>query len=351
MRRLLAALAALPLVALSAIFAVVPTAQAVGPCEDSRVFVESQAWWAPTPGTTGGNDFGHVHLGACIPERDTISAVTTIPVRVILHHNPGTLRDLSVVFKTTNSETTVAKLVPPRRTCPVSETCEINMTATIDPAKFDRRGLQEIRFRAFVDEPDGKQMHTSLNFQAHIENGKTLSNVTRNPYLRSKGWYTNFGYCEPDFLSVPVPDAPISGTWSFSVKQVDHGSGDVDPTHHTVALDANAHAGIPGTILKSGPGPLPATTFSVDTTTLSNGTHRLAQRVDCASGNQTNSGVQVIVLEVFNPVPEPSPTPTVTETPTPTETVTPTVEPTPEPTPTAPTTTPVDPTTTPTCGG
>ncbi len=351
MKSLFAALAALPLLALTAIFAV--PSEASGPCEDSRVFVESQAWWAPTPGTTGGNDFGHVHLGACIPERDTITGVTTIPVKVILHHNPGTLRDLSVVFKTTNSETTVAKLVPPRRTCPVDQTCEINMTATIDPAKFDRAGLQEIRFRAFVDEPDGKQMHTSMNFQAHIQNGKTVSHVTRQPYLRSKGWYTGFGYCEPDFLSVPVPDAPISGTWEFSVKQVDHGSGDVDPTRHTVALDANAHAGIPGIILKQGPGPLPATTFSVDTTTLSNGIHRLAQRVDCASGNQTNSGVQVIVFEVFNPVTTPTPTvePTPTE-PTPTETVTP--APTVDPTTTTPTVT-VDPTTdptpSPTCGG
>ena len=82
------------------------------------MFAESQAWWAPTPGTTGGNDFGHVHIGACIPERDTVTGPTVVPVRVILHHNPGRLRDISMVFKTTNSEVTVAKLVPGIRTCP-----------------------------------------------------------------------------------------------------------------------------------------------------------------------------------------------------------------------------------------
>jgi hypothetical protein len=304
-KRLAAAFAALASLTLAMLTAVIPAAPAgaSGSCEGSRVFVESQAWWAPNPGTTGGNNFGHVHLGACIPERDTISGPITIPVRVILHHNPGYLRDISVVHKTTNSEVTVAKLVPSVRRCPVDQTCEINMTATIDPMKFDRRGLQEIRFRAFVDEPDGKQMHTSLNFQSYIENGKTLSNVTRQPYLRSKGWYTGFGYCEPDFLSVPVPDGPVSGRWSFAVKQVDHGSEDVDPTYHSVRLDSNAHANLPGTVLNEGPGPLPATTLTIDTTTLANGPHRLVQRVDCASGNQVTSGVQVITFDVANPTP------------------------------------------------
>lgn len=68
-----------------------------------------------------------------------------------------------------------------------------------------------------------------------------------------------------------------------------------------LALDANAHAGIPGTVLSEGPGELPESTFSVDTTKLSNGMHRLVQRVDCASGNQQNSGVNVFMFEVSNP--------------------------------------------------
>lgn len=252
------------------------------------------------PGTSGGNNFGHVHVGACIPERDTITAPTTFPVRVILHHNPGYLQDVSLVYKTTNSEVTVAKLVPSIRRCPVDQTCEAIVNAPIDPAKFDRQGLQEIRLRVFVDEPDGKRMHTSLNFQSYIVNGKTVSDVTRLPYLRSKGWYTGFGYCEPDFLSAPVPDSPVSGQWSLKVQQVDHGTTDVNPSFHSVKLDSNSHLGIPGTVLTEGPGPLPATTLTIDTTTLADGPHRLVQRVDCASGNQVNSGVQVITFDVAN---------------------------------------------------
>ena len=202
------------------------------------------------------------------------------------------------MFKTINSETTVAKAVPSQRTC--VGTCTITATALIDISRFDRSGLEEIRFRVYVDEPDGKLMHTSLNFQTYIANGKTLSNVTRQPYLRSKGWYTNYGYCEADILSVPLPDQPVSGVVPFSIRQVDHGDTDVDPTWHTIALDSNAHLGLPGTILLAGPGPQPATTLNVDTTQLSNGTHRLVQRVDCTLGNQTNSGVNVFLFDVAN---------------------------------------------------
>jgi hypothetical protein len=281
-----------------------PPAQAVGGCLGSTLFVESQAWWTPAPGTTGGNDFGHVHVAACIPERDVLTANTTIPVTVTLHHNPGKLADLSLVFKTANSEQTVYKAAPGIRTCPVDQTCATTVDVPIDIMKFDRAGLQEIRLRVYVDQPDGKRMHTSMNFQTYIENGKTRSNVSRQPYLRSKGWYTDYGYCEPDVLSVPLHDKPVSGLWNVKVQQVDHGSTDVDPTWHTVRIDANSHLGLPGTILADGPGPLPATTFAIDTTKLSNGVHRLVQRVDCTKGNQTNSGVSVIQFVVQNGAPQ-----------------------------------------------
>lgn len=299
--RLVAAFAVLASLTLTMLTAVVPVpASAFTSCAGPRVFVESQAWWTPNPGTTGGNDFGHVHVGACIPERDVISSRTRIRVRVILHHNPGYLRDVSLVYKTTNSEVTVAKLVPSIRRCPVDQTCEAILYAPIVPAKFDRRGLQEIRLRVYVDQPDGKRMHTSLNFQSYIRNNKPVSHVSRRPYLRSKGWYTGFGYCEAGLLSVPVPDRPVSGLWRVKLQQVDHGPDDVDPTYHSVKLDSNSHVGLPGTVLAEGRGPLSPTTLQIDTTKLADGPHRLVQRVDCASGNQVNSGVQVLNFDVAN---------------------------------------------------
>lgn len=288
------------LILLLAALVAVPThpAAATGNCEAPRVFAESQAWWKPAPGTSGGVDFGHVHVGACIPERDVLTASTSIDLQLILHDNPGTLKDISVVFKTPASETTVYKAIPSQRTC--VGTCVITATAPIDISKFDRSGLEEIRFRVYVTEPDGNQMHTSLNFQTYVANGKTRADMTRQPYLRSKGWYTGAGYCEADILSVPLPDGPVSGTLTLRTQQVDHGSTDVDPTWHTVALDSNAHMGLPGTMLASGPGAMPATTLTIDTTQLANGVHRLVQRTDCAQGVQQNSGVSVFLFDVQN---------------------------------------------------
>ena len=159
-----------------------------------------------------------------------------------------------MVFKTNASETTVAKAVPSQRTCPAKQTCTITATAPIDISKFDRSGLQEIRFRVYVDEPDGKRMHTSINFQSYVQNGKAKSDVTRQPYLRSKGWYTGFGYCEADLLGVPLPDGPLKGTVQFKVQQVDHGPDDVDPTHHRVALERTPTPGSPERRCPTAPG-------------------------------------------------------------------------------------------------
>jgi hypothetical protein len=275
-------------------------ASATGGCPSPWVYAESQAWWSPVPGTTGGTDFGHVHVGACIPERDTLTASTTLPVTVILHNNPGVVQDIGVVYRRDSSEKTVAKIAPTQRTCPAMETCAITMTAPIDITKFAYSGLQEIRLRVFVTEPDGKILHASLNFQAYVENGKRRSDVTRESYLRSKGWYTGFGYCEADVLGVPVPDGPLSGTAHFVIQQVDHGSDDVDPSYHRVALDSDAHAGIPGTVMAEGFGPMSTTLLTVDTTQLANGTHRLVQRVECAKGNQVLAGVSVLRFDVQN---------------------------------------------------
>ena len=276
------------------------TASATGGCPSPWIFAESQAWWFPAPGTVGGKDYGHVHVGDCIPERHTLTASTTLPVTVVLHNNPGVLQDVGVVFKTASSETTVATVAPVQRTCPGMATCAIPLSAPLDISKVPHSGLEEIRLRVFVTEPDGKILHASLNFQTDVENGKSRSDVTREPYLRSKGWYTGFGYCEADVLGVPVPDGPLSGTVHFVIQQVDHGPGDVDPSYHRVALDADAHAGIPGTVMAEGFGPMSATLLTVDTTRLSNGTHRLVQRVECAKGNQVVAGVSVLRFDVRN---------------------------------------------------
>lgn len=276
-------------------------AQASAECPDSRVYAEAQSWWRKAPGAPpSATDFGHLHVGACIPERDTVRSDTTVPITVTMHHTPGRLLDISVVYKGRDSEETVAKVKPSRRTCPVTTTCTIMTQAPIWTDKFEASGLQEVRFRAFVDEPDGKQMHASLNWQVNVQNGEEPEPVIRYPYLRGKGWYTDFGYCEPDILTTPLPDRPVRGILRLRVSQVDHGPDDVDPTHHLVALDSNAHTGLAGTVLRQGEGSLPPTTIAINTKRLKNGSHRLVQRVDCQEDGQINSGILVLRFQVAN---------------------------------------------------
>jgi hypothetical protein len=263
-----------------------------------RQFVESQAWWTRTPGRDG-TDFGHLHLGACIPEREVVARRQRLDVRVVLHENPGRVDYVSLVLKGPDYERTVVKN---RRlngfSCPVG-TCARWIRFWLRPGQFRNAGLQEVRFRAFVDEPDGNRMHTSINWQLHVRNSKPRSDVTRRPYLRGKGWYTGAGYCEAAAVSMPLPDSPLSAEWRPTFAMVWHGDdGDLPVSHHTVSLDPDLHAGIPGTRLQDGAGPWVGQQ-AVDLRGLAAGPHKLMLRSECEDPRgSTNAGVLVIGFKV-----------------------------------------------------
>lgn len=293
---------------------------------EARVYVSSQAWWTKFPGQTG-TDFGHVHQEACIPERQTMSSDFDIDLRLIMHDNPGTYSSFDLVTKGVGYETTVQRFAVPGFTCPMA-TCERWLHFTVHMSEFQESGLQEVRFRTFVNTPDGNKMHASTNWQLYIDNGRPMTDVSRFPFLRNKGWYGDnplAGYCEAGLLP-PIPNAPISGIWMPTVRIVTHSTDASFPvTSHTVALDPDFHAEppIPGTVLKQGAGGFEGPVV-INTTKLANGTHKLHLRADCDAGNSTNSGVGVIFFRVQNgstPPATPTPTPptaaTATATPVP----------------------------------
>jgi hypothetical protein len=279
---------------------------------EQRQFVESQSWWRPGPGqaVTAASDNGHAHLGACIPERETLSSGNVdFSVRLILHDNPGVMTQTSLVFKGNDYETTVNTATYSSFRCTVPGNCTKWVSLTAPVASFNHSGLQEIRIRGGAKElsvnGSGREMKISLNWQVNIQNGKSVSNVSRFPWLRGKGWYSHALYCESAFLSQPIPDSAVSGTWSPQVHQLTHSSDASLPvTYHSVRLDPDFHAipPVPGTILSDGAGQLLDTTFAIDTTVLSNGVHKLFQRADCRDDSltSTNSGVLVIPFEVRN---------------------------------------------------
>ena len=305
---------------------------------EARVYVSSQAWWTRFPGQTG-TDFGHVHQEACIPERQTMSSDFDIDLRLIMHDNPGTYSSFDLVTKGVGYETTVQRFTVPGFTCPMG-TCERWLHFTVHMAEFQESGLQEVRFRTFVNTPDGNKMHASTNWQVYINNGRPMSDVSRFPFLRNKGWYGDnplAGYCEAGLLP-PIPNAPISGIWMPTVRIVTHSTDASFPvTSHTVALDPDFHAEppIPGTVLRQGAGGFEGPVV-INTTKLANGTHKLHLRADCDAGNSTNSGVGVIFFRVQNgstlpATPTPTPATAATATATPTGSQAPTAMPSPTP--------------------
>ena len=294
---------------------------------ETRQFVDTQAWWMPDIDQANNSvtNNGHVHLGACIPERETISSGNvTVNVRVILHDNPGTANYVSMVFITSGTETVVQKCYlrasAANFTCPgpsstgkgdfvCTGTCERWLTFSQPISAFKHAGLQEIHLRAFVPEPNGNEMRASVNWQTHIQNGKSQSNASRYTFLRGKGWYTHSAYCEASVRSVPIPDGPVSGIWKPAVGLTTHPDNSLPATHSFISIDPDFHADPPnrGTVLWDaagpyGPGPFGAAPISIDTRTLANGVHKLHLRTSCRDNTlgSTNSGVTVIPFTVAN---------------------------------------------------
>lgn len=279
-----------------------PIGQPAPAYNETRQFVDSQSWWRTTAGQSG-SDFGHAHVGACIPEREQMQG-DTIPldIRLVLHDNPAKLTTqypgLSIVLKGKTQETTIKKQNYPGWTCP-DATCTKWFHYDLPQSAFQNSGLQEIRFRFFVDEPDGNRMIASANWQTYINNGNPRGDVTRQPYLRAKGWYSGAGYCETSLRS-PLPDDSVPANWSPSVAQVWHGtSADLPVSGHDNRFDADNHAGVPGTPLKVGLGPFGPAVLNVPVATMAGGTHKLNMRADCADPRgSTNSGVLVLPFRV-----------------------------------------------------
>jgi hypothetical protein len=262
---------------------------------EPRAYASAQTWWA-NPSQSA----AHAHIEACIPDqRATVSGTVPFDLKLVLHNQPTTAKwtYVSVVTKGVAYETTVRKY-PLNWTCQQHD-CERWLHVDLPVSLFQDAGLQEIRFRGFIPQNDGKgnEMRVSMNFQAHVDNGKTPRDVKRLPYYRAKGWYTGMGYCEASYRSdlVPIPTSPVAGRWSPSVWMLDHGSTDVDPTHHLVALDSDFHFDNPGLALVDGPGPF-AGRVDVDTRTLADGTHKFVTKTDCANSKGTVSGVGYIVF-------------------------------------------------------
>lgn len=248
-----------------------------------------------TPGKTG-TEFGHLHVGTCVPYKQIVSGVLTFDVRLILHDNPGTFDYLNPVLKTDSQEISLPHVTSGVQGWTCTGTCERHVTLSVDTRLSNYDGIQEIRIRTYVREPDGNVMHASLNMLVNIQNGDPENPIDRKAYERFKGWYTDSGYCEASLLNDP-PIGPVA-SWTAILQALNHGSSeDLAVSRYRVALDADVHAGIPGTTLAEGTGEMAPRSFTLSG--LSSGTHKLSIRAECDDPRgSTNSGVGIITFTV-----------------------------------------------------
>jgi len=302
-RYLFVALAALLVLALPSAVQAAPDPRTCVGYAETRQFVDAQSWWMRTPGKTG-TEFGHSHVGLCVPEREMISGTVPLDVRLMLHDNRAESGSVRFVVKGDGYEKELSRQSL-SWACPVPGTCEQWRSYLLPTSAFDYSGWQEIRIRAFTNEPDGKTMQASMGFRVFVQNGKTRNDYTRKPWLRGKGWYSDNGYCEATYRSdvTPLPDAAVSGTWSPYLQQVFHGASDDLPvTRSGIRVDPDFHTNPPqeGTVLYDAPGehlgPLP-----IDTLSFAYGRHRLHMRTDCDTpSGSTLSGILVVPFDVAN---------------------------------------------------
>jgi len=267
-----------------------------------RVFLETQAWWEPSPGAVGKNNFGHLHLGTCFPYKQTLTGKVDFDIRVTMHNNPGKAYLLRLM-----TEDTVLYQGTVNDTCTVPGDCVFWHHITADTSKASHDGRNEFRFSVKLDEPDGRVQFESSGWQTYLKNGKTSKNYRSSDLTIARGWYTGALYTNAE-LDSDIPLAPVKGTWSPTVKMA-AGAGGIPVTHSGLYVDPDFHMGDPGWVVKDVNSSFKGT-VSIDTTKLMNGPHRLLIKADadCKNGNcgtaaldgQRNSGVQVIWFNVAN---------------------------------------------------
>ncbi len=276
-----------------------------------RVYLEAQAWWMPTPGKSGGTDQGHLHQGTCFPWAQQIKGTIPFDIRLMLHNNPGKLESLTMqIFGDKGSAVAAKKSFSPPLTianCAQSggilstdamgmKNCLwiVHLEADTTVAPYD--GRQEFRIRPKISEPDGNTMVGSTSWQAYLTNGKPQNDYRSYDLMQGKGWYSGASYSIAR-IDGGFPTGPVKGTLSLKARC----ESDGPPVGHCLAaIDPDFHAGNPGTTILDQHGAWQGT-IAIDTTKLSNGTHRLFLKTDTDDKRgSSNGGVQVFYFTVAN---------------------------------------------------
>lgn len=267
---------------------------------EPRIFLDAQAWWTPALGQAG-EDFGHIHNATCAPHRQTLRGLVDFDIRLILHNNPGVVNELNVWVRYQGSYLPLYRRFNLDWQCPVNKTCERWEHIQVDTRLIPTDGIRDFKIEVFVREPNGMRLATLNYFRAYIENGHLTDTQFTDYKTRAGAYWKQFSYSNAYWLS-DLPITPIAGEFRFTAlfesKRVER---DATAVRYDVLLDANFHAGIPGTVIAQGEGNFLGE-ITLDTTQLANGPHRLTLRTHSDDGDfgSTLTGVLVVPFAVNN---------------------------------------------------
>jgi hypothetical protein len=268
---------------------------------ERRVFLESQSWWSderqPSPGA-------HIHVGTCFPLFQEIRGVVTLDVRLVLHGDPGETNWLRIQVRETDASGSSTNAMEPVQIplewrCPLGQTCERWESVQVDTTQAAVDGRKEFRITLNVPStPEGpnagnRQFQTT-RWHAILANGdRPVRDYEDHDRTGAAGWYTVSEYTNArlrDQYAVQAAEQTLCGIWSPQVL------GEKD--HLVVSIDSANHGMDPGIIVYDGLADGAWRSVDIDTSTLSQGTHRLFLRADDTMPNGTSSGVFVIPFRV-----------------------------------------------------
>jgi len=288
-----------------------------------RVFLEVQDWWKPT--LSGTQDFGHVHLGICFPLAQPVAGVVHFDFVVQLHENPGVFSYVRIHLLDGNfvNHTSIARVnvgETAAQHCPATPNqCTWVVPIDLPTTVSGTDGYDNFRAAAIVTHPGsgGTHQFAGAAWPLLLANGggRPVKNAIPPNRIIGGSWYLGALYENAEFTS-PLP-ATVSGVWTPSV-WMHPGAGGINVQHSFASIDPAFHAvpANPGTVLLDQAGTYKGP-LTIDTTTLTNGLHKLFLRADAPCdgtvGNDcglkpeggtnnvsTHSSVQVVTFIVAN---------------------------------------------------
>lgn len=297
---------------------------------EHRIFVENQTWWSPQvadpsrPGHPGVGETGHVHIGTCFPLYQHLAGNTLeLDVNVKMHQQTGTAVNLRV-YAYGDVELEFNNTQPFNHGKCDTADCDTWIHVSFPLTGIHYNGWHEFAIFLNVQTPDGQIQRNWTRYYAYVDRpslpppppGSVVYTTTQpvitgvNSVTGGDSWYSQVNggttgkYAQAKILraSIPWDEAtgvltPLSGTWTPTVSfEANQNFALIDPAFHAVPPSK-------GTIVYEGTAATPADhtrTLSIDTTTLSEGQHRLVIGTGNVATNGTNTGVLVIPFLVDN---------------------------------------------------